>query len=77
MCLLICDCPVTAIPPLSRQLAFFRMDESLMKIYFSTFEEFFRENLPKLCQHFTEMTFLPEMYLLDWIFTIFCKVRVS
>lgn len=55
------------------QLAFFRMDEPLMKIYFSTFEEFLKENMPKLNLHFTEMTFLPEMYLLDWIFSIFCK----
>ena len=50
------------------------MDESLMKIYFSSFDEFFKENLPRLNSHFTEMSFLPEMYLLDWIFTIFCKV---
>ncbi|XP_045190087.1 TBC1 domain family member 12-like [Mercenaria mercenaria] len=55
------------------QVAFFRVDEGLMKAYFQTYEEFFVENMPVLCHHFKKNNLTPDLYLYDWIFTLFTK----
>ncbi|XP_034532129.1 TBC1 domain family member 14 [Notolabrus celidotus] len=55
------------------QMAFFRVDHSLMLTYFSAFEVFFEENLPKLFAHFKKNSLTPDIYLIDWIFTLYSK----
>ncbi|XP_052248979.1 TBC1 domain family member 14-like [Dreissena polymorpha] len=55
------------------QVAFFRVDEGLMKAYFVTYEEFFIENMPNLASHFKKNNLTPDIYLYDWIFTLFSK----
>ncbi|XP_061922064.1 TBC1 domain family member 14 isoform X2 [Entelurus aequoreus] len=55
------------------QMAFFRVDHSLMLTYFAAFEVFFEENLPKLFAHFKENSLTPDIYLIDWIFTLYSK----
>ncbi|XP_078079667.1 TBC1 domain family member 12 isoform X2 [Mustelus asterias] len=55
------------------QLAFFRVDHSMMLKYFASFEVFFEENLPKLFAHFTKNSLTPDIYLIDWIFTLYSK----
>ncbi|XP_062240021.1 TBC1 domain family member 14 isoform X2 [Platichthys flesus] len=55
------------------QMAFFRVDHSLMLTYFSAFEVFFEENLPKLFAHFKKNNLTPDIYLIDWIFTLYSK----
>lgn len=55
------------------QMAFFRVDHSLMLTYFSAFEVFFEENLPKLFAHFKTNNLTPDIYLIDWIFTLYSK----
>lgn len=55
------------------QIAFFRLDEEMMKAYFAAFEVFFEENLPRLFAHFKQSNLTPDMYLIDWIFTMFSK----
>ncbi|XP_045081177.1 TBC1 domain family member 14-like isoform X3 [Coregonus clupeaformis] len=55
------------------QMAFFRVDHSLMLTYFAAFEVFFEENLPKLFAHFKENNLTPDIYLIDWIFTLYSK----
>ncbi|XP_072335144.1 TBC1 domain family member 12 isoform X1 [Scyliorhinus torazame] len=55
------------------QLAFFRVDHSMMLKYFASFEVFFEENLPKLFAHFTNNSLTPDIYLIDWIFTLYSK----
>ncbi|XP_058481177.1 TBC1 domain family member 14 isoform X2 [Solea solea] len=55
------------------QMAFFRVDHSLMLTYFSAFEVFFEENLPKLFAHFKKNNLSPDIYLIDWIFTLYSK----
>ncbi|XP_044155894.1 TBC1 domain family member 12 isoform X1 [Bufo gargarizans] len=55
------------------QLAFFRVDHSMMLKYFAAFEVFFEENLPKLFQHFNSYSLTPDLYLIDWIFTLYSK----
>ncbi|XP_075943195.1 TBC1 domain family member 14 isoform X1 [Anarhichas minor] len=55
------------------QMAFFRVDHSLMLTYFAAFEVFFEENLPKLFAHFQKNSLTPDIYLIDWIFTLYSK----
>ncbi|KAG9345479.1 hypothetical protein JZ751_008623, partial [Albula glossodonta] len=55
------------------QMAFYRVDHSLMLTYFAAFEVFFEENLPKLFAHFKGNNLTPDIYLIDWIFTLYSK----
>ncbi|KAK0057348.1 TBC1 domain family member 12 [Biomphalaria pfeifferi] len=55
------------------QLAFFRMDENLMTAYYRTFEEFFKENLPRLYAHFICLSVTPNLYLMEWVFLLYSK----
>uniref|UniRef100_H3DMW5 Rab-GAP TBC domain-containing protein n=1 Tax=Tetraodon nigroviridis TaxID=99883 RepID=H3DMW5_TETNG len=55
------------------QMAFFRVDHELMLKYFGAFEIFFQENLPQLFSHFQSNSLTPDLYLIDWIFTLYSK----
>ncbi|XP_027019027.2 TBC1 domain family member 12 isoform X2 [Tachysurus fulvidraco] len=55
------------------QMAFFRVDHELMLKYFSVFEVFFEENLPRMFSHFQSSNLTPDLYLIDWIFTLYSK----
>lgn len=55
------------------QMAFYRVDHSLMLTYFAAFEVFFEENLPKLFTHFKNNNLPSDIYLIDWIFTLYSK----
>ncbi|XP_041939196.1 TBC1 domain family member 12 isoform X1 [Alosa sapidissima] len=55
------------------QLAFFRVDHELMMKYFAAFEVFFEENLPRLFSHFKSCSLTPDLYLIDWIFTLYSR----
>ncbi|KAL7869855.1 hypothetical protein AOLI_G00138430 [Acnodon oligacanthus] len=55
------------------QMAFFRVDHELMLKYFAAFQVFFEENLPKLFSHFQSSNLTPDLYLIDWIFTLYSK----
>ncbi|XP_051536074.1 TBC1 domain family member 14-like isoform X1 [Myxocyprinus asiaticus] len=55
------------------QMAFYRVDHSLMLTYFAAFEVFFEENLPKLFAHFKNNNMSSDIYLIDWIFTLYSK----
>ncbi|XP_031417079.1 TBC1 domain family member 12 isoform X2 [Clupea harengus] len=55
------------------QLAFFRVDHELMMKYFASFEVFFEENLPRLFNHFKSCSLTPDLYLIDWIFTLYSR----
>ncbi|XP_067007796.2 TBC1 domain family member 14 [Anabrus simplex] len=54
-------------------MAFFRLNETLMQAYYATYNDFFRENLPRLYAHFSESMLSPDLYLLDWLYTVFAK----
>jgi len=53
--------------------AFFNMDQDLMRKYFSTFSIIFSVVLPDLCQHFSNLGLRPDLFLLDWIMTLFAR----
>jgi hypothetical protein len=44
-----------------------------MKAYYAAYNDFFRENLPRLYTHFTESSLSADLYLLDWLYTVFAK----
>lgn len=44
-----------------------------MQSYFSTYEEFFAENLPKLHSHFKKQAITPDLYIIDWMFTMYTR----
>lgn len=54
-------------------MAFFRLDQSVMQAYYSVFEQLMAENLPRIHSHFTKSHLTPDLYLLDWIYTVFAK----
>lgn len=44
-----------------------------MQAYYSVFEQLMAENLPKIHAHFLKSHLSPDLYLLDWIYTVFAK----
>lgn len=44
-----------------------------MQAYYATYDEFFLENLPRLHRHFAASALTPDLYLLDWLYTVFAK----
>ncbi|XP_068610440.1 TBC1 domain family member 12-like isoform X1 [Brachionichthys hirsutus] len=55
------------------QLAFCRVDRQRMLRYFVAFQEFVQEVLPRLFLHFQSLGLTPDLYLMDWILTLYCK----
>ncbi|XP_031695696.1 TBC1 domain family member 12-like [Anarrhichthys ocellatus] len=55
------------------QLAFYRGDHQLMLRYFGTFQVFFQETLPRLFLHFQSSGVTPDLYLMDWILSLYMK----
>lgn len=54
-------------------LACFCMDQKKMNRYFRVHQILFEYNIPKLYSHFEEQKVKPDLYLIDWIFTLFSK----
>ncbi|XP_044751449.1 TBC1 domain family member 12-like isoform X2 [Coccinella septempunctata] len=54
-------------------LSAFTLNQKQMLAYFEAFHEVFNYNLPKLFTHFQKSGLTPDLYLLDWIYTIFAK----
>ncbi|XP_033632900.1 TBC1 domain family member 14-like [Asterias rubens] len=57
----------------SCQLAFFRLDQPVMQSYFDTYEEYFEDNLPDLYNHFKNQCLTPDLYIIDWMYTLYTK----
>ncbi|XP_027132891.1 TBC1 domain family member 12-like isoform X3 [Larimichthys crocea] len=55
------------------QLAFCRGDHQLMFRYFRAFQVFFEETLPRLFAHFQSSGLTPDLYLMDWILSLYTK----
>ncbi|XP_045464940.1 TBC1 domain family member 14-like [Harmonia axyridis] len=54
-------------------LSAFTLNQNQMLAYFEAFHELFNYNLPKLFAHFQKSGLTPDLYLLDWIYTIFAR----
>ncbi|XP_072041794.1 TBC1 domain family member 12-like isoform X2 [Amphiura filiformis] len=57
----------------SCQLAFFRLEQPVMQSYFSTYEDYFQDNLPTLYAHFQEQELTPDLYIIEWLYTLHSK----
>ncbi|XP_042254433.1 TBC1 domain family member 12-like isoform X1 [Thunnus maccoyii] len=55
------------------QLTFYRVDHQLMFRYFGAFEVFFKENLPRLFLHFQSTGVTSDLYLMDWVLSLYTK----
>jgi hypothetical protein len=44
-----------------------------MNAYYGAYNDFFRENLPRLYTHFIQTCLSADLYLLDWLYTVFAK----
>ncbi|RZF49182.1 hypothetical protein LSTR_LSTR008468 [Laodelphax striatellus] len=54
-------------------MAFFSLNQSLMQAYYATYNDLLCENLPQIFMHFKDSSLTPDLYLLDWIYTVFTK----
>ena len=50
-----------------------RLDGPKMDILFAFWEKQFEESLPALHAHFIDVGVMPQLYLIEWIFTLFAK----
>ncbi|CAL4141674.1 unnamed protein product [Meganyctiphanes norvegica] len=53
--------------------AFFTVNQPMMSAYYSTYEELLTANLPAVAKHLQELCVTPDMYILDWILTVFAR----
>jgi len=53
--------------------AFYSLDQPLMEAYYSSYKILLKENLPKLFDHLEKVNLSPDLYLLDWVYTVFAK----
>ncbi|XP_076034464.1 TBC1 domain family member 12-like isoform X2 [Oratosquilla oratoria] len=54
-------------------MAFFRVDQPVMCAYYQTFEDLLFENLPNLASHMKLIGVTPDLYVLDWLLTVFAR----
>lgn len=54
-------------------LSAFTLNQVHMQAYYNAYNQIFCFNLPKLYSHFERSGLTPDLYLLDWIYTIFAK----
>ncbi|KZC05059.1 PREDICTED: TBC1 domain family member 14-like [Dufourea novaeangliae] len=53
--------------------AAFTLDQKQMDIYYKVYSSALAHKLPKVFSHFTEAGLSPDLYLLDWLYTIYAK----
>nr|XP_045597853.1 TBC1 domain family member 14-like [Procambarus clarkii] len=54
-------------------MAFFRMDQPVMCAYYKAFEELLAANLPLIAEHLQTIGVTPDLYVLDWLLTVFAR----
>ncbi|KAK7066370.1 hypothetical protein SK128_001112 [Halocaridina rubra] len=54
-------------------MAFFRVDQPVMCAYYQAFEELLVANLPSLGDHLKNIGVTPDLYILDWLLTVFSR----
>ena len=53
--------------------AFFRLDHEKMAEYYSAFDSLLKSHLPKLHSHFQMLNLSPDLYLQEWIYTLYSR----
>ncbi|KAI1294648.1 TBC1 domain family member 14 [Halotydeus destructor] len=54
-------------------MAFYRLDSKAMRAYYETFQLLLRTNLPEVASHFERENMTPDLYIVDWIYTLFSR----
>jgi hypothetical protein len=54
-------------------LAFYKIDQFVIKKYVTIFDEYFQDKLPSLSKHMKSEQVSSEMFLIDWNITLFSK----
>ena len=55
------------------QLPLMKMEPDAMTILFDFFTAIFAAELPALFEHFESIGMLPQLYLIEWLYTLFAK----
>uniref|UniRef100_A0A0K0CZL4 Rab-GAP TBC domain-containing protein n=1 Tax=Angiostrongylus cantonensis TaxID=6313 RepID=A0A0K0CZL4_ANGCA len=55
------------------QTAFFELRQSEMTKYFIAYDRYLEQELPILHQHLDKLDVRPDLYLIEWIYTLFAK----
>lgn len=55
-------------------MVFMKVDQKGMESFYQTFDVYFSLNLPELYNHFKEQKLNTELFMIDWIYTLFTKV---
>jgi len=53
--------------------AFYRVDTGSMEHYYTAFSSLLSLHIPRLARHFARLGLRPELYMLDWVMTLFSK----
>lgn len=53
--------------------AFYSVNQQLMSQNYSSFSNLFSAHLPQLAAHFNRLGLRPDLYMLDWVMTLFSK----
>lgn len=54
-------------------LAFFRLDQPKMAEFYCDFDSLLKCHLPKVHSHFQLLDLSPDLYLQDWIYTLYSR----
>lgn len=54
-------------------VAAFTLNQAQMRAYYEAYNQVLERNLPRLHSHFLAAGLTPDLYLLDWIYTVFAK----
>ena len=52
---------------------FYSFDLTAIKAYYRVFEYFMRKKVPKILNRFYELGITPDVYLLEWVYTLFSR----
>ncbi|GMR62403.1 hypothetical protein PMAYCL1PPCAC_32598, partial [Pristionchus mayeri] len=55
------------------QTAFFQLQQPEMTEYFIAFDRYFAQELKELHEHFDDLDVRPDLYLIEWVYTLFAK----
>lgn len=53
--------------------AFFRLDHARMAEFYASFETLLKSQLPKVYSHFITLNLTPDLYLQEWIYTLYSR----
>lgn len=53
--------------------AFFRLDHAKMADFYAGFETLLKTQLPKIHSHFLTLNLTPDLYLQEWIYTLYSR----